>query len=184
MRVTQARAAESRDRIVAAAARLFRERGIDGVGIDAITEAAGLTHGGFYRHFRSKDDLAAEALGRTLSDAAPAPADLAGYVSWYLSARHRDDPGRGCAMAALGGDAARGGGGLRRRFTAAVSAEVARFTAWFGGPEKPEARARALAGLSAMVGAMVLARAVDDPALSDEILAAVRASLGGAGPGG
>ena len=178
MRVTQAKAAESRDRIVAAAARLFRERGIDGVGIDAIMEAAGLTHGGFYRHFRSKDDLVAEAVGLVLPRGTAPEDDLAGYAARYLSVAHRDDPGRGCVMAALGGDAARGGAGVRRRFAELVSAQIARFLPWFGGSDRPDARARAIAGLSAMVGALVLARAVDDPALSEEILAAVRASLG------
>ena len=178
MRVTQAKAAESRDRIVAAAARLFRERGIDGVGIDAIMEAAGLTHGGFYRHFRSKDDLAAEAVGLVLPRGTAPADDLAGYAARYLSVAHRDDPGRGCVMAALGCDAARGGAGVRRRFAQLVSAQVARFVPWFGGPDRPDARTRAIAGLSAMVGALVLARAVDDPALSEEILAAVRGQFG------
>lgn len=183
MRVTQAKAAESRDRIVAAAARLFRERGIDGVGIDAIMEAAGLTHGGFYRHFRSKEDLVAEAVGLALPGGTAPADDLADYAARYLSAAHRDDPGRGCVMAALGGDAARGGAGVRRRFAELVSAQIARFVPWFGGGERPEARARAITGLSAMVGALVLARAVDDPALSEEILAAVRRQVGG-DPGG
>ena len=179
MRVTQAKAAESRDRIVEAAARLFRERGLDGVGIDAIMEAAGLTHGGFYRHFRSKDDLAAEAVGLVLPRGTASADDVAGYAVQYLSVAHRDEPGRGCVMAALGGDAARGGAGVRRRFTELVSANIARFLPWFGAPDRPDARARAIAGLSAMVGALVLARAVDDPALSDEILAAVRRQFGG-----
>ncbi len=180
MRVTRAKAAETRGRIVEAAARLFRQRGLDGVGIDALTAAAGLTHGGFYRHFASKDDLAAEALAKGLSaEAAPAgmPADRDGYLIWYLSARHRDDPGHGCVMAALGCDAARGGPGVRRSFTQAVAAQVGRFTRWSAAAGVPDPRARAIADVSAMVGAMMLARAVDDPALSDEILAAVRARL-------
>lgn len=185
MRVTQAKAAESRDRILAAAARLFRERGVDGVGIDAITQAAGLTHGGFYRHFRSKDDLVAEAVARGLArEGAPGtvPQTFDAYVAWYLSAKHRDDPGQGCVMAALGCDAARGGAGLRRRFTEAVRAQFGRFGRWSGAGPEAEAKARAITAVSAIVGAMMLARAVDDPQLSDEILAAVRDRLLDVGP--
>lgn len=180
MRVSQAKAAENRDRIVTEAARLFRERGIDGVGVDTIMAAAGLTHGGFYRHFASKEDLVAAAVDRGLSrGAAPenAPTEFEAYLVWYLSGRHRDDPGGGCVMAALGCDVARGQGGVRRRFGEAVRAQVERFRVWLGDRPGTDRRERALLALSATVGAMVLARAVDDPALSDEILAAARSGI-------
>src|SRR5579875_2486409 len=101
MRVTREKAAENRERIVAAAARLFREKGFDGVGLDAIMEDAGLTHGGFYRHFRSKDDLAAEAVACGLAAAAERHAalpSLSAFVSSYLSRRHRDDCAGGCMV--------------------------------------------------------------------------------------
>jgi TetR/AcrR family transcriptional regulator, transcriptional repressor for nem operon len=180
MRVSQAKAAENRDRIVAEAARLFGERGIDGVGIDAIMQAAGLTHGGFYRHFGSKEDLVAAAVDRRLSQSASlgdVPAELKPYLDSYLSARHRDDPGGGCAMAALGCDVARGGDEVRRRFTEAVAAQVDRFRGWLGDRRGERSRDRALLAVSAMVGAMVLARAVDDPALSEDLLAAARSGI-------
>lgn len=181
MRVSQARAAENRGRIVAAAGRLIRERGIDGVGIDAIMEAAGLTHGGFYRHFPSKDELVAEAVALGL-DGAPSADDASrdAYLERYLSPRHRDDRGGGCVMAALGGDIARGGAGARSALTRAVVGQITRFARWFEGRDDASAREQAIVTLAGMVGALVLARAVDDPALSDEILAAARSRLGAA----
>jgi TetR/AcrR family transcriptional repressor of nem operon len=178
MRVTKEKAAENRERIVAAASRLFREKGFDAVGVDAIMDAVGLTHGGFYRHFRSKDDLAAEAVARGLAAAAERQGSretLPELVEAYLAPAHRDDVGGGCTLAALGCDIARQDGGVRRGLTEYVRAQVARLARLVGG--KPEAsRAQALATLSGLVGAVVLARAVDDPALSDEILAAARAA--------
>ncbi|HEX3501354.1 MAG TPA: helix-turn-helix domain-containing protein, partial [Stellaceae bacterium] len=123
MRVTKEKAAENRERIVAAASRLFREKGFDGVGLDAIMQRAGLTHGGFYRHFGSKDELAAEAVSRGLAvaaarqDAYPSLADL---VAGYLSPAHRDNCGGGCVVAALGPDIARQGPAVRRRLTAYI----------------------------------------------------------------
>jgi TetR/AcrR family transcriptional repressor of nem operon len=178
MRVTKEKAAENRERIVAAASKLFREKGFDAVGVDAIMDAVGLTHGGFYRHFRSKDDLAAEAVARGLAASAERQVSretLSELVEAYLSRAHRDDVGSGCTLAALGCDIARQGTGVRRGLTEYVRAQVARIAGLVGG--KPEAsRPQALATLSGLVGAVVLARAVDDPALSDEILAAARAA--------
>jgi TetR/AcrR family transcriptional repressor of nem operon len=186
MRVTRERAAENRETIVAAASRLFRENGLDGVGLDAIMEAAGLTHGGFYRHFRSKDDLAAEAVGHGLAVAAKrteSVSSLADYAAAYLSPRHRESVGSGCVLAALGSDIARHGPGARRKLTDSVRAQIDRFAGWLGAGGADARRQQAIAALSGMVGALILARAVDDPALSDEILAAGRAVFGGA-PGG
>jgi TetR/AcrR family transcriptional repressor of nem operon len=183
MRVTREKAAENRGKIVAAASRLFRERGLDGVGLDAIMEAAGLTHGGFYRHFASKDDLAAEAVAQGLAATAERTApvgSLADYADSYLSPDHRDSPGTGCVLAALGSDIARHGPGARRALTESVRRRIALFTVWLGG--KAPDRQQAVATLAGMVGALVLARAVDDPNLSAEILAAGRAAFGGGAP--
>ncbi|MGX7709038.1 TetR/AcrR family transcriptional regulator [Methylobacterium sp. Gmos1] len=188
MRVTREQFQENRRRILEAAGRLFREKGFSAVTVAEVMEAAGLTHGGFYGHFASKEDLAAQALAQAL---APSPReagtgpdghrpDLAGFVAAYLSAAHRDRPGSGCALAALGGEAARQPAPVRRAFTEGLEARLARMQEALPDGD----RAAALAAVSHLVGALVLARAVDDPALSDEILAAARGALGDPGPGG
>jgi TetR/AcrR family transcriptional repressor of nem operon len=180
MRVTKEKAAENRERILAAASRLFREKGFDGIGVDAIMEEAGLTHGGFYRHFRSKDDLAAEATARGLArggEMLAAHDRLADYVDAYLSPEHLADRGGGCSMAALGCDIARQGAGVRGGLTAYLRQRLDRLAGWFGG-SRAARRRQAIATLSGVVGAMVLARAVDDPALADEILTAARQAFG------
>ena len=185
MRVTKEKAAENRARILAAAARLFRERGLSGVGVDALGEAAGMTHGSLYSQFGSKERLAAEALAEALArgagkaaleDAAPGSGALRGFVARYLSARHRDEPGQGCALAALGCEIPRQPPAVRRAFTEGLRATVGRIARLL--PEGRRAREEeALAVMAALVGAMVLARAVDDPALSERILAAARDHL-------
>ncbi|TNC09687.1 TetR family transcriptional regulator, partial [Methylobacterium terricola] len=108
MRVTREQFQENRRRILDAAGRLFREKGFAAVTVAEVMEAAGLTHGGFYGHFASKEDLAAQALAGALAPAPREPGaapDLAGFVAAYLSAAHRDRPGAGCALAALGSEA-------------------------------------------------------------------------------
>ena len=187
MRVTQAKAAENREKVVAVAARLFREQGFDGVGLDAIMAAAGLTHGGFYRQFGSKEALEAEALAQAFAASGAWGASkpsLRAYVDGYLSPPHRDAVGEGCAVAALAPDIARQGPGARARLTGYVTGQIVRLMGWMTGRSEAERRQRALATLSGMVGALVLARAVDDPALSDEFLAAGRAVLGEGFSGG
>ena len=177
MRVSREKAAENRERIVDEAARLFRADGIDGVGVDAIMRAAGLTHGGFYGNFSSKDELAAEAITRALErsfDKQGRYATLEELVSAYLSERHLGDRANGCAVVALGADIARREGGVRSGLTWYVRAQLARFTRLLGGGSAARRRKRAIATLAGMVGALTLARAVDDPALSREILAVVR----------
>jgi len=186
MRVTREKAAENRAKIVATASRLFREKGFDGVGLDAIMEEAGLTHGGFYRHFRSKDDLATEAVAYGLAASAQrqaAQTSLGGYVAGYLSALHRDSRGTGCLLAGLGGDVARHGTGPRQKLAAHVRGQIDRLAGWLGGRSAAARREQAIATLSGLVGALVLARAVDDSELSDEILASARAVFGGRTPG-
>ena len=118
MKVSREQAALNRERIVETAARLFREKGFDGIGVADLMKGAGLTHGGFYGHFASKELLLAEATGkaleksvmkwRKLADAAPAR-PVAAIAESYLSAAHRDGPGRGCAVSTLGTDVARAG---------------------------------------------------------------------------
>jgi TetR/AcrR family transcriptional regulator, transcriptional repressor for nem operon len=184
MRVTREKAAENRERIIAMAAKLFREKGFDAVGVDAIMDGVGLTHGGFYRHFRSKEDLAAQALAHGLAVSAElldGQASLHDYVDSYLSQRHRDHPGEGCLVAALGADVARQGDTVRDPLTAHLPAALDRLTARMDGDDPAAARKQAIATMAGLLGALVLARAVNDPALSDEILTAARAVFGGTG---
>src|SRR5437868_7121159 len=118
MKVTREQAAASRERILAAASRLFRERGLDGIGVADLMQDAGLTHGGFYGHFSSKEELMAEACANALGKSVQRWAKLAeregaraleALLESYLSKEHRDNPGRGCALATLGADVARQG---------------------------------------------------------------------------
>lgn len=178
MRVTKEKAAENRERILTEAARLFREQGLAGVGVDALTEAAGLTHGSLYSQFGSKERLAAEAVCHALSTSSARMGDartLDDYLTRYLSADHRERRGDGCVMAALAGEIPRQGAATRRGFTDAVRAVVKRIAGLLRGRHKTEDEALAI--VATMVGALTLARAVDDPELSDRILAAARKRL-------
>src|ERR1700692_4573072 len=130
MRVSREKAAEHRDRIIDVAGALFRANGFGGIGVADIMKAADLTHGGFYGHFASKDDLVAQASRRTMARAAAnwtrlveaAPDNpYAALLEHYLSPKHRDDPGKGCAFAALGNDAARRGKVVRKAFAAGLA---------------------------------------------------------------
>ena len=186
MRVSREQAEANRRRIVDVAGELFREHGFDGIGLADLMKKAGLTHGGFYGHFKSKEDLAAEAAERVLSKNGErlsvviegAKGDpLSALVTSYLSERHIKERGKGCAFAALGADAARHGKPLRSVFTTGVEDYLARLSDIVSGRNKAEKRKKAMATLSGMVGALVLARAVDDANLGKEILAATAASL-------
>ncbi len=180
MKVSKEQVAEHRARILAAAARLFRLRGFDDVTVAQVMRDAGLTHGAFYGHFSSKEALIAEAIESVL---APAPDGVgtrmraAAYADGYLSARHRDDPASGCTFSSLGTEAARGSTDLRQVMTESTRRQIERFSAEAEGGTPREKRRAAIAAWSAMVGAMVLARIVDDDKLSREILTATRASL-------
>lgn len=181
MKVSRERFAESRKRILAAAATLFREKGFDGICLAEIMKAAGLTHGGFYGHFGSKEDLETQALSLALAqgatdwgqllDSAPSR-PLAALADDYLSPYHRDNRGEGCPFAALGADTARRSEPVRSAFTAGLESFLALLSNAVPGRSKAQRRRKAIATLAEMVGAMILARAVNHPALSDEILAA------------
>lgn len=189
MKVSKEQMAENRERILDAAAQLFREKGFDGIGVADLMKSAGLTHGGFYGHFASKDELMAQASARALQRlqaawsalaheaAAHGQEPLAAIEAAYLSPRHRDAPGQGCLLAALGSDTARQGPAVRRAVTEGVRAQVDGLARLVPGRTKAAKRQRALSDYASLVGAMVLARAVDDPALSDEILHAAAAAL-------
>ena len=180
MRVTKEKAAENRERILTEAARLFRERGVSAVGMDALADAAGMTHGSLYSQFDSKEHLAAEALGRAFDSSAAKYGKvetLSAYVESYLSARHRDAPGNGCAIATLGCEVPRQGNAMRHTFTEGLRRMMERLTRLLGPKARRKRENEALAIAATLVGGMILARAVDDRELSDRILAACRARL-------
>jgi TetR/AcrR family transcriptional repressor of nem operon len=182
MRVSKEQAANNRERILEAASRLMRERGISGAGVDALTEAAGLTHGSLYSRFGSKERLVEEAVAYAIVAKGQEVAEdfaLDDYVSEYLSAAHRDDPGSGCPFAALCCEMPRQSRGVRERFTAGVRGMIALLSRRMDSGLKPRQRdEQALATVASLVGALVLARAVNDPKLSDDILRATKNRLG------
>ena len=186
MKVSREQAARNRERIVETAAQLFRERGFEGIGVADLMKEAGLTHGGFYGHFSSKEDLIAEASARALMRslarltkvAERAPGDpLLAVAEAYLTSRHRDHPGAGCLLAALGPDVSRQGPAVRRCVTDYVRAAVDLLATLVPGTSKAARRQKAISTYATLVGAMVMARAVDDRALSQEILDAGLASV-------
>jgi TetR/AcrR family transcriptional repressor of nem operon len=185
MKVSREQAARNRDRILEVAAQLFREHGFEGVGVADLMKAAGLTHGGFYGHFSSKEDLMAQACARVIERsheiwskrAETAPYDpLSSIARGYLSTRHRDDPGSGCVVAALGAEAARHGPGVRRALTEGLRSSFELLTRLVPGKSAEARRRKAISAYASWVGAMIMARAVDDRALSREILDAALAS--------
>lgn len=167
MKVSKAQAAENRQGILDAAARLYRERGLTGVGVADITRDAGLTHGGLYRHFASKDVLVQEACTKAFDWSIPVldgerpHATVGDRIQRYLSPEHRDAPGSGCPVAALAVDAARAGGGLSEVFAQGIERNIQRFAqlladgaadAGSGATPSPQDRARAIHVLATMVG--------------------------------
>ncbi len=181
MKVTREKAEENRQNVIETSSRLFREKGFDGVGVSTLMQAAGLTHGGFYKQFKSKDDLIAQATQVALDqtrERLSALNDEDGRASFetvaraYLSEWHRDAIGEGCALAALGPDVARHGPELRRVMQRGVEEYLALLEATTAADSPEAARDRAVVTLATMVGALVLSRAVENAALSSEILAA------------
>lgn len=187
MRVTRAQAEENRRKVIEVASRLFRERGFDGVGLNEVMAAAGLTHGAFYKQFASKDALIAEACEYALDQGAEhwkrtageaGDAAFGALVGRYLAPAHRDRPAQGCVFAALAADAARyGSEQLPKSFEAGMKAYVDVIAEAMAGAGTEAGKDAALVAVSTMVGALLLARTVDDDAYSRRILDAARASL-------
>lgn len=179
MKVTREQATENRIRVLDAASRLFRERGVDHVTVADVMADAGLTHGGFYASFASKSDLVVQATARALGEQADqwravietAEEDaFQALVRFYVSSLHRDTPGAGCALGALAADAARGDAAMQATFADGLSGYVDLLASIAPGRTKALRRQHALAAISAMIGALVLARATDNAPISDEIL--------------
>jgi TetR/AcrR family transcriptional repressor of nem operon len=179
MKKSKKETAETRRHIVKEASSRFRENGVAGTGIADLMTAAGLTHGGFYKHFQSKDQLveealtsAAEALVHEMEQelaSAPGIHGLHAMLRWYLSSEHCDDLGSGCALAALGSELARSGEGVREIATAGFLRMV---DVVAGRLEREPAAAKkeAIFLVATMIGAVTMARIASDPALSKSIL--------------
>ena len=179
---SQTQKTKNHQRIVRTAAKRFREKGLAGVGIADLMKEVGLTVGGFYKHFDSRDELVVEALRsafgtwRRQAEAARSggpPLTYAKLVDDYLSEAHRDHPGSGCAISALAGDVARSGKRTRSLLTEEIRTNCQLIADLTPGEEEGQARSRAILTLSALVGAIGLSRAVSDEALSREILKTV-----------
>ncbi|CAG9165397.1 TetR/AcrR family transcriptional regulator [Cupriavidus respiraculi] len=196
-RSSRQQATQNRAAIEEVSARLFRERGLNGISVSDLMGAAGLTHGGFYGHFASKDELAAVACQRAFGESAQrwarkieaADGDRVAMrdaiATSYLSTRHRDHPGLGCAGAALANDIAREAPDkpVRQAYAEGIKGMVANWMKTFDDTVPPAARhERALVELSAMMGAVMLARATEGDPLSAQLLDAARAFLTSAPP--
>jgi TetR/AcrR family transcriptional regulator, transcriptional repressor for nem operon len=188
MRITRNQAAENRERVIGAAAKLFREKGFDAVGVAELMRAAGMTHGGFYNHFKSKEAVEAAACAQVFAKSVAkveAIAEVADadsqrkafddYRDRYVSPAARDASAPNCPMIAFAGDVSRQSDEVREVYAAGLRAYLEAFTR-ASGKGGDGARRRAIRQFSQWVGALALARSVAtaDPELSDEILAAVR----------
>jgi TetR/AcrR family transcriptional repressor of nem operon len=175
MRVSREQMAENRRRILDVASRLFREKGFDAVSVAEVMNAAGLTHGGFYGHFSSKDDLVAATVAHALAADTAGGGSLKAYLEAYLSPRHRDNAANGCPTAGLAADIRHQTPAARLAMTQGLRSQVERVGLALPQADPAEKRRAAIGIWAAMVGAVILSRAVDDPAFSEEILQQTRA---------
>src|SRR5207245_2554219 len=184
MRVSRKEAAANRERVVAVASALFRKHGFDGIGVADIMKKAGLTHGGFYGQFSSKDDLAAEACTCALRGSLDSwinASEKGGFeaaVRSYLTPEHRDDRAHGCLFAALGSDIVRQPRTVRHAMTKGLRTMIDKLVRMLPGRSPQARRERALATMAGLVGALILSRAIDDSELSDQILEASAKTFG------
>lgn len=167
--------AENRRRILDAASRLFRDKGFEAVSVAEVMKAAGLTHGGFYGHFKSKDDLIAQTLAHVLTVDTAGGGDLRAYVDNYLSPRHLNNAAGGCPTAGLAADIRHQTPAARSAMAEGLRSQIDRICKALPQLDAADRRRAAIGSWSAMVGAVILARAIDDPTLSDEILEQTRA---------
>lgn len=174
MKVSKEQVRQNRIRIVKMASELFRGRGYDGIGVAELMSAAGLTHGGFYKHFGSKADLMSEAMSCGFSQSAESTKGVnrEQFVEYYLSRHHRDDMEKGCVMSALGTDTARQPDSMKAIFADGIERQLAILG------DEDGTRADLIDTIAHLVGALVLSRACpDNSALADEILDVCRARI-------
>ena len=188
MRYPPAHKHSTRRRIVEAASQAFREHGVAETGVDEVMRRAGLTHGGFYAHFHDKSELIAEACASAFDAAVPNLDRIAGLstraararllIDSYLSSRHRENRGSGCVVVAVGADASRLRGAARTGYSRGLTMHIDRLCAALRLSRDPQRnRDRVTHLMSSLVGALLFARAIDDPARSDEVLHAMRRHL-------
>lgn len=193
MRYSREHKFQTHARIVKKASVKLREKGAHGIGVADLMKDAGLTHGGFYAHFDSREALVIEAFThamdrstefwRKLSEETAPEKRLSKIVNTYLTSAHRDDPGHGCALPALAAEIARESVKTRRVFATRMEQMIDMFAAQFDGVPRKTARKRAMAALATMMGSLVMARTAGSGEFSDEILKAGReAVLGQAAP--
>ncbi|MCE3261019.1 MAG: transcriptional regulator, TetR family [Pseudoduganella sp.] len=181
MKITKEQAEENRQKLVATAARLFGEKGIDGVGVAEISKAAGLTHGALYAHFPSKDALAAAAMQfstrNAYSKVTEHPVTLPGLIAYYLAPEQRDNLATGCPLAAAGSEMARQDAAVGAGYTAGFRQMVECIGRQL--PAGEGQREQALAIMAALIGALSVSRNVykTDPALANEVLKSVQNML-------
>jgi TetR/AcrR family transcriptional repressor of nem operon len=183
MRKSRKEAAQTRKRIVTAAASEFRKNGIVATGLADLMTAAGLTHGGFYKHFESKDQLVAEAcaeavgvlIGKVKAAASAGPGAAA---TAYLSTSHRDNPATGCPLSAIGSELSRSDEQTRAVATDGFRKLVEIMAGQFGKIPRDVAKRRAIVAVSTMIGALTMSRIVTDPELSAEVLEEAKKTLG------
>jgi TetR/AcrR family transcriptional repressor of nem operon len=178
MRVTREQMAEHRQKILDSAGKLFRAKGFEAVTVAEVMQAAGMTHGGFYGHFKSKDDLIAETLAHALQPSG-AGGDFAGFLKRYLSPRHRDDFSGGCPTAGLAAESIRQAPEARAAATKGLRVTIERLSQAAPSRTDADKRRSAIGTWSAMVGALILSRLCDDAELSDEVLRETRSWIEG-----
>ena len=184
MRYSQSHKQETHEKLVNIAAAMLREKGPDGFAVAELMQEAGLTHGGFYAHFESKEACVAEALREIFAqlarrtdgaiDGLPPRHALSTVIDMYVSKYHRDNADDGCPITSLNSDMPRQPDAVRDAFDMGVKGMVARMTKRLSAAQVGNAESLAPAILSAMVGAVSLSRAVNDKTLSDELLVAAR----------
>jgi TetR/AcrR family transcriptional repressor of nem operon len=184
MRYSKEHKLETRARIVKRASMRLREKGAHGIGVADLMKDAGLTHGGFYAHFDSRQALVIEAFShamdrgterwRKLAEQTSPEKRLATIVESYLTPVHRDDPGRGCAIPTLAAEIARENPRTRKAFAAKVEQMIDMLAAQIPDVPRKAARKQAMASIATMMGTLVLARVAGNGEFSDEILGAGR----------
>lgn len=170
MNVSREQMAENRRRILEVAGRLFKEKGFDGVSLAEVMKAVGMTHGAFYGHFSSKDDLVAQALAHALGTESNENVEFGDFIRSYLAPRHRDNASAGCPTAGLAAAIRHQTPAAKAAMTEGLRGQLVRIENALPEQSAANKRRAAIGSWAAMVGALILARAVDDPELSDEVL--------------